>query len=187
MEASGSSASLSRVPTLRMDAPWDWDRVLAGPSRAVLEDALAEGLPARRWFGSKARRIAGLRILEAIRWNARVRLTLVEVHFESGPDEIYQLPLAFASGETAARLLAGAAAGLWARVLLANPDEPAMLFDAPADPAFCDELLARVRLRRAARRRSRPVGGLAIQRVFSRARRCRRGASHATVAQRAKQ
>jgi maltokinase len=63
---------------------------------AVDRERLAGWLAERRWFGSKSRRIATLEPLDAPVIDpgppASV-IALVEVHFEAGPAEIYQLPL----------------------------------------------------------------------------------------------
>jgi maltose alpha-D-glucosyltransferase/alpha-amylase len=52
-------------------------------------------LPGRRWFGGKARRIRGVRVLDAIALTRRPRafLLLLQVRYASGPPERYLLPL----------------------------------------------------------------------------------------------
>jgi trehalose synthase-fused probable maltokinase len=60
---------------------------------AVLEGWLVE----QRWFASKSREVAGLRILEATEvgedLEPQLAIAIVEVRFQAGTHELYQLPL----------------------------------------------------------------------------------------------
>ncbi len=60
-------------------------------------DALASWLVDQRWFASKSREVAGLRILEEVELGGAeepiLTLMLVEVRFQAGTHELYQVPL----------------------------------------------------------------------------------------------
>jgi maltose alpha-D-glucosyltransferase/alpha-amylase len=69
------------------------------------------------------------------------RLVLVRVEYLQGPAEVYQIPLAFAAGSEAQRLLSAEPASVWARVQLADRAETAALYDPLCDAAFLLALL----------------------------------------------
>ncbi len=97
------------LPTLTIDAPWNWTDALAGTARAALAAALAQALPTRRWYGSKARTIRTLEILDAFSLADRFGWLIVRVHFTAGSDEVYQVPLSYFAAveriDAAARLI----------------------------------------------------------------------------------
>ncbi|HEX8083739.1 MAG TPA: phosphotransferase [Solirubrobacteraceae bacterium] len=55
-------------------------------------EGLADWLVEQRWFASKSREVAGVRVLEDVEVDA-VTLMLVEVRFQAGTHELYQVPL----------------------------------------------------------------------------------------------
>ena len=59
------------------------------------DDSLLEWIAAQRWYGAKARAIAGLEIVECptLLADPLVLLTLVQTRFATGTHELYQLPL----------------------------------------------------------------------------------------------
>ncbi|MGD9634301.1 MAG: putative maltokinase [Pirellulales bacterium] len=121
-----------------------WQQLLSGKGRAALEAAIAAGLPQRRWFGSKTRAVRGARIVDALEISPRARLLLVDVRYDDGPAEVYQLPLALAEREQAAQVLADACWAAWARCggEGATPVSSCLLYDAVADVEFRAALLA---------------------------------------------
>ncbi len=131
-------ASIRSLTVLKIDAAWSWDAVLAGPDRKLLAAAMAEVLPTRRWFGAKTRTIRELRVLEAIPISELGRLLVVRVTFESGPDEIYQVPLAFMANGSEGSL---SAAARWIIVEHSQGHVEGVLYDALGDPEFCQRLL----------------------------------------------
>jgi len=131
-------ASIRPLTVLTIDAAWSWDAVLAGPERKLLASAMAEILPTRRWFGSKTRAIRTLAILEAIPISELGRLLVVRVEYESGPDEIYQVPLAFMANGTEGAVSSSAR---WIIVQHTNGHIEGVLYDALGDPGFCQRLL----------------------------------------------
>ncbi|MER2599334.1 MAG: putative maltokinase [Caldilineales bacterium] len=92
-----NSLSSDTLPVLTVAD--DWRSLLLPAGQTALETVLPGYLAARRWFGSKARTIEAVHLLEVIPLGADAVLTLVQVSFTSGPAEIYVLPLAFAAGE----------------------------------------------------------------------------------------
>src|SRR5262245_55423704 len=92
---------------------------------AAASAALAGDLPSRRWFGDKARAIAGVVPLDhaALPGTAGV-VALFRVEFAEGPPETYCVPVMPAPGDGADRPHA----------------------DALDDPAFCAALAEQIRL-----------------------------------------
>jgi trehalose synthase-fused probable maltokinase len=124
------------LPTLTIDAPWNWSTALQGTARADLAAALVQVLPSRRWFGSKARGIHGLEILDAFHLADRFGWLIARVHFTAGTDEVYQIPLAYFDAtepvDPDPRLI---------RVQSADGAEVGGLHDALRDPEFSSLLL----------------------------------------------
>ena len=131
-------ASIRSLTVLTIDAAWSWDAVLVGPERKLLTSAMASILPTRRWFGAKARTIRELEILEAIPISELGRLLVVRVAFESGSDEIYQVPLAFMANGSEGSV---SAAARWIIVEHRLGHIAGVLYDALGDSGFCHKLL----------------------------------------------
>jgi trehalose synthase-fused probable maltokinase len=132
-------ASVRSLPTLTVDGQWNWRRATSGREKPALADAMADAIPTRRWFGAKTRVIESLEIVDAIGISETVWLLLAKIHFSQGPAEVYQVPLGFAEGESAARLLAESAAA-WIRVE-SSGGRLGVLYDALVDADFCRHLL----------------------------------------------
>lgn len=131
-------ASFRSLTVLKISHAWSWDAVLAGPERASLASAMAGVLPTRRWFGAKTRAMRKLEILEAIPISELGRLLVVRVTFESGSDEIYQVPLAFMANGSEGSL---SAAARWIIVEHSSGHVEGVLYDALGDASFCQRLL----------------------------------------------
>ncbi len=102
MPLSVSPGNTIDFPIIATSGPWH--SLLTGDARAEMEQILPGYLLPRRWFGSKARTIEAVRLVEAIPLDLGVYLTLVKVSFTAGEPETYVLPLAFAGGEEADKL-----------------------------------------------------------------------------------
>ena len=126
------------LTVLTIDEFWSWEAVLVGQTRKLLADAIAEILPSQRWFSSKTRAIRTLAILEAIQVSERGQLLVVQVEFESGLEEIYQIPLAFMTTGEEADI---SASDPWIIVQQINGHIEGFLFDALGDARFCQGLL----------------------------------------------
>ena len=111
--------------------------------RRPLERSVAAYLPTRRWFGGKARTVAGARIIERLTLpGSSCLLTLVSVRYEDGGRETYVLPLACASGEGAAEIERAAPEAIVAR------SRSEILYDAVYDPSFGPRLVEAIARRR---------------------------------------
>jgi maltose alpha-D-glucosyltransferase/alpha-amylase len=117
--------------------------------RGALEKILSAYLRNRRWFGGKARRIKWVRILEAIplpNGASHLHLLLVQIDYTEGDPEVYSLPVAFASGPDAERVLTETPGAAIARA--ADASRQHVLFDALQDRVACLFLLDAIGHRR---------------------------------------
>jgi maltose alpha-D-glucosyltransferase/alpha-amylase len=70
-----------------------WEEVFSARNRDALDHALRTYLPARRWFGAKARAITSLTIRDVVELANDRRLLLVDAEFSEGEAQTYVLPL----------------------------------------------------------------------------------------------
>jgi maltose alpha-D-glucosyltransferase/alpha-amylase len=102
-----------------------------------------------RWFGSKGRQIRNLDIVEATRLQYDLLptyLLLIDVEYNEGPSETYQLPVAFALKEQVTELLQN-----HPRAVIANldvDDQDGVIVDAVYDHRFQQALLQLIARRR---------------------------------------
>jgi maltose alpha-D-glucosyltransferase/alpha-amylase len=125
-----------------LDVTAGWASIFQGMGRKRLETVnLPEYLPQQRWFAGKARAIKSTRI---INWapikEPHSALALVEVQFEAGEPEVYQVPLAITLGAAANELRRVAPSAIIASVLSAKTD--GLLHDGVYDDNVCLELLS---------------------------------------------
>jgi len=127
---------------------------------AALEDAIRAYLPRCRWFGGKARGIRSVAVVETIPVrlrSGRAFIAILEVSYGSGERERYLLPLAFASGSFARKLLRRRR-----DLVVAQPGPggrlDVILHDAAGSPEFCRCLLEAM----ARRIRSKGSGGTLV-------------------------
>jgi len=150
-----------QLPTLVVTGRWD--NVFRGKGKSALEDVLPRYLQERRWFGGKARLMKSTKIREAIPLvhdSSTTYMSLVGVEYTEEDDEIYALPLAYATGNQADRLLKDYPQGALARLHLEDKDERGIIYDAMADRAFSLGLLETI----ARRRRPKGAGGELVAR-----------------------
>jgi maltose alpha-D-glucosyltransferase/alpha-amylase len=127
-----------------LDVTAGWASIFEGMGRKRLETLnLPEYLPQQRWFAGKAGAIKSTRI---INWTPikepHSALALVEVQFEAGEPEVYQVPLAITLGAAANELRRVAPSAIIASVLSAKMD--GLLHDGVQDDNVCLELLSLV-------------------------------------------
>ncbi len=116
--------------------------LLAEPEQETLRTLLPQFLTKQRWFGSKSQRISDARVVSSAILNGTSALmTMLEVSFEDGPAELYQLPLAVATGEQAASIHASSPGAILATF---EGDDTAILYDASTDPEFRHALLENI-------------------------------------------
>jgi trehalose synthase-fused probable maltokinase len=109
---------------------------------ALLDDeSLREWIARQRWYGAKARSIAGLEIVEflPLRVDQPLVLALVQTRFATGTHELYQLPLVLVrNGES----LNGSGSSVAATPIVDGSEWT--VYDGLADPAQGWELLRRI-------------------------------------------
>ncbi|HEX3726319.1 MAG TPA: putative maltokinase [Pirellulales bacterium] len=133
-ETSTSNAPDSRAkqPDLpQIVGPWTWERLFK-PGVGEFVDALAQTIVSRRWFASKTRTISSVAVLDAITLDEGIRLALAEICFTDTTREIYQLPLAFATGPAAGQILAKQKSCVWAQLQADPAAERSVIYDASA-------------------------------------------------------
>ena len=119
----GSLSRMSKLPPsgLLDDAPdapdlpsvtvsGQWTALLRGPGRDRLAAALPDVLQRQRWFGGKARQVRSVGVDEVVPIGPKNDPTLVlliaHVAYVDGEPEHYVVPVRFAEGEEAGRLMA---------------------------------------------------------------------------------
>ena len=135
-----------------------WDRILQGRNKAALEGLLPAYIKARRWFGGKARgiRTAAIgEILPIMDAHLPAFLALVQVDYSDGDAETYSLPLMYAQGERAERVLGDHPHAAIARLTFKDREEEGIVFDAFVDEGFAESLLVGI----ARHRRRKGLGG----------------------------
>ncbi|HET9983462.1 MAG TPA: maltose alpha-D-glucosyltransferase, partial [Longimicrobiales bacterium] len=133
-------AETAGAPTIRLRGRWL--DALRGRDRERLEEVLGDHVLAARWFRSKAREVARVDLVDAVRipcGGDEALFCFVDVRFIDGEDETYVVPLAFATGERA-RTVAEQPRALVAHVATGS-GEPAVLYDALWDEAAAGELV----------------------------------------------
>ncbi len=134
-----------RIPTLRV-RNGSWPNLFQGETQKMLEEALAGYLYCCRWFGSKARPIQTIQIVDAIPCNReaepsfRGRILVVQTEFTEGDAETYLLPVGYATQEAALQIRREMPQAVIANVQVAG-DPPGILFDALVDKTFLSLLL----------------------------------------------
>jgi len=122
------------------------DGILAPDAQAFLQQVLPGYIARQRWFGGKSRTIASVRVMSSTRVaSSSAALTTVEVTYKNEPSttaELYQIPLAVASGAAADDLRVNSPRAVIAP--LENSQKAPVLFDATADEGFRKALLRMV-------------------------------------------
>jgi maltose alpha-D-glucosyltransferase/alpha-amylase len=117
----------------------NWQELVRGEERDLLEDLLPVYLRESRWFRGKARQITSVgvgRHIEVPVGDGDVLVTLVEVRYLDADPEHYVLPLAYADGDRAREISAASPAS----VILSRAGG-GVLYDAMADEAFVNALV----------------------------------------------
>jgi maltose alpha-D-glucosyltransferase/alpha-amylase len=111
-----------------------------GEHKASINAALPSYLVRQRWFGGKSRRVQAAMISSLLPvGDSAFAIALIQVEYEDGTEEMYQLPLGVAEGEDASNLHAAQPKA----VLLDFGDSNGkVLFDAAVDQRFQKALAA---------------------------------------------
>ena len=106
----------------------------------LLASVLPNYLSQQRWFGGKSRKIASARIASSTPIpNVDAVIAAIEVTYDSGEPDTYQLPLAIATGNEADSLRTSSA-----NAIIATLGTGTALYDATASSSFRDALLRMV-------------------------------------------
>jgi maltose alpha-D-glucosyltransferase/alpha-amylase len=141
--ADPNTALTDSLPALLVGV--DWEGVLDSGTRTVLErQALAPFLQRQRWFGAKSREIRQVRFADwtMVRTGASPAfLAIAAVAFADGTADTYLLPLAFASGDEARRILHDMPGAVLARITGARKG---VLMDGFYDDDVCERIVTTV-------------------------------------------
>jgi maltose alpha-D-glucosyltransferase/alpha-amylase len=136
-----------------------WADFLAGAGNSILEPALREWLPRKRWFGAKTRAIESVRLRswvelppnpdgftnssdsEAV--SARPALFFFDFHYFEGAPDVYQIPLAISGGAVLEDIAEKKPDSIVAK--LASAAGPVIVHDALVREDFHRELLDLIR------------------------------------------
>lgn len=155
--------SLPEIPTLDLDH--DWQQVLEPQTSRQLEVQLLNYIPLRRWFGSKTHAIRNVRITEAITIptkGTKSFLLFVDLDYIQGDPERYLLPLAFATGDEAAKLQLERPHLIIARLRLRKTATEGFLYDGVGSRALAQSLLDTMGRRRILRAVNGEVRGFSL-------------------------
>ncbi|HLY59594.1 MAG TPA: maltose alpha-D-glucosyltransferase [Terriglobia bacterium] len=140
-----AEAGVEVVEHLPVDVTGGWQDLLEGTNRErMLTGELLEYIPKQRWFAAKSRHIKKLEIADWAELNpAQSALALVEVQFDSGTPDTYQLPLAMTFGDFGDELR-NAAPTVGVSTIAANRLR-GLLHDGVFDDKMCAGLLALIK------------------------------------------
>jgi maltose alpha-D-glucosyltransferase/alpha-amylase len=115
------------VPTIRMQP--SLTTLLNGEQRKVIErEVLPSYVRNRRWFGSKARSMSGIRVAEQLAVSSEpdaARIWFIEVTYRDGAPETYTLPVQITRGDAARGSRRGRAARRHRTLRWSGGDDPA--------------------------------------------------------------
>ncbi|HYF66968.1 MAG TPA: maltose alpha-D-glucosyltransferase [Ohtaekwangia sp.] len=117
------------LPLLRAKT---WEQVISKSGREILEVQILEGyMQNLRWFGGKGRAIEDIKIINTatlLPGENPATILLIEVRYKSGLPEMYQLPVSFAQGLLAQKLIEGCPQSVIARLEIDG--EEGVMYDA---------------------------------------------------------
>jgi maltose alpha-D-glucosyltransferase/alpha-amylase len=148
------------LASLALDAG-RWDAIFYDGRKTKLEQILPPYLWARRWFGSKTRRLRSLSLREfnLLEFDHQLAyLCFVDLTYVEGTPETYMLPLMYAEGEFAETILRDSPHAAVARLQLGQR-EPGLLYDAIFNRDFASALLTAIQNRRELRGQQGVVHG----------------------------
>ena len=156
------------LPAVAVDKRWD--EVLSGRARSAFEELLPAYLLGCRWFGGKARKLKGARIVDSVPLSGdglEAALAFCRVEFFDGEPTTYLLPIACARGARAGQVKEWRAHAVICEVQLPGTDGPGILYDATWEESFAESLLDTIARRRRARGGTGAVVGEATRSLRS--------------------
>jgi maltose alpha-D-glucosyltransferase/alpha-amylase len=158
-----AAVDLTEQAPLNVTAGWE-GILLQGPGRLRLETVeLPRFLPKQRWFAGKSREIKSVRLADWLPLNvssdaSRSALVLLEVEFDTGPPDLYFLPLAMTFGEATNELQRTAPNAVIAPIL--SRQGAGLLFDGAFDDQTCALLFSLIQNESRISRAQRCIRGL---------------------------
>jgi len=149
VESAGAPVGPQARALLLVEA--QWNEVLREANRARLEAALQSWLPSRRWFGSKAKTIKSVNIVEQLAVPMELDtafLLFLQVEYIQAEADMYAVPLACALGEKADPVCRDWPPLVLARLSVKQTNQDGVLYDAIASKTFCRALLDLISTRR---------------------------------------
>jgi maltose alpha-D-glucosyltransferase / alpha-amylase len=140
--AQPTEVSADLIEQAALNATAGWESIFEGASCRHLETtSFPEYLPKQRWFEGKSRQINWTRILDwTIFDSSHSALALVEVQFDTGPSEVYLVPLAMTSADAAHELQRAFPNAVVAPVI--SGQGSGLLHDGLFDQSTCRELFS---------------------------------------------
>jgi maltose alpha-D-glucosyltransferase/alpha-amylase len=135
-----------------------WAEFVAGGGSAILEPALLDWLPRKRWFGAKTHKIESVRVRNWVELASAPKATgrstegpsesatvpgalfFFDVTYFNGSPDVYQVPLAVSTGAALDEIVAQQPESIIAKLTTAAG--PAILHDATVSEEFQHELLS---------------------------------------------
>ncbi|NJB68036.1 maltose alpha-D-glucosyltransferase/alpha-amylase [Desulfobaculum xiamenense] len=142
-------AAAGRTPdTQPIECAESWEEIFEAPASGLLCRRLPEVIAAAPWYCAGPRRAiasAGIRERLAVSdTEPPAHIVLVDVEYAGGGEDCISLPMAWATGERAARIAQTNPHAVIARVRLRNSGEEGIVFDALVSRTFCIALLGNV-------------------------------------------
>jgi maltose alpha-D-glucosyltransferase/alpha-amylase len=137
-----AEVNMDIVEQAPLNATAGWEGILNGATGQHLETVdFVDFLPKQRWFAGKSRHIKSARILDwATLQSSQCVVMLLEVVFDTGPSDVYLLPLAMSFAEAAEELQRTSPNAIIASVI--SGKKSGLLHDAVFDDRTCSELLS---------------------------------------------
>jgi maltose alpha-D-glucosyltransferase/alpha-amylase len=151
VEGIGATCDVIPVSVRTLPLKGDAESIFDESQRPRIEALLPAWLCGRRWFGGKARTQRGITILDTIPirgGTAPAAIMLAQIEYRDADPEVYSLPVAFASGQEAARLEAESPALIMARTEGTSEELRGVLYDATGSADFATALLDAILRRR---------------------------------------
>jgi maltose alpha-D-glucosyltransferase / alpha-amylase len=154
VEAPEAAAAQIAAPAVFTNS---WAEFLAGAGAAILEPALLDWLPRKRWFGAKTRKLESVRVRNWVELAPGGKsdgfaaaetaeaapiphaLFFFDVSYFDGPPDVYHIPLALSTGAQLEDVLANHPESVVTK--LTTSAGPGLLHDATAREDFNQELL----------------------------------------------
>jgi len=135
-------AAMELAEQAPLNADAGWESIFEGASLQRLETIVFPAYVSKqRWFAGKSRTIKATRVADwAVLKAPDTAVMLLEVKFDSGPSDLYLMPLAMTLGEAADELQQAAPQAIIAPVVAAQT--PGLLHDGVFDDRTCLDFLS---------------------------------------------